>query len=257
MLLLDLNPDSFAIFFDENPDRNFREVTRAVARRALERFPVPAFLIARSNLDTDAELLLKGFEDVVDRQMNTPRIISFASPKEWERWLARNHGLQEGVWVRFFKKDSGVPSVTYDKALDEALVYGWIDGQLKPYDAKSWLRKFTPRRPKSPWSKRNIGHVRRLTKAGRMKPSGLQEVRAAKADGRWENAYDPGSTMKLPAEFLKRLARNKKAQAFFATLNKSNTYAIGWRLQTAKKPETREKRMVDILARLARGEKFH
>lgn len=189
--------------------------------------------------------------------MKNPRIIAFATPKEWERWLARNHERQEGVWVRFFKKDSGVPSVTYDKALDGALAYGWIDGQLKPCDKRSWLRKFTPRRPKSPWSKRNIEHVRRLTEAGEMKPSGLAEVRAAMADGRWENAYDPGSTMEFPADFLARLSRNKKAKAFFATLNKSNSYAIGWRLQTAKKPETREKRMAAILAMLARGEKFH
>jgi uncharacterized protein YdeI (YjbR/CyaY-like superfamily) len=186
-----------------------------------------------------------------------PEIVSFPSSKLWERWLARNHKLQEGVWLRFFKKDSGVPSVTYAEALDEALAYGWIDGQLKPYDAKSWLRKFTPRRPKSPWSKRNIEHVQRLTKAGRMKSPGLEEVRAAKGDGRWENAYDPGSTMELPADFLKRLSLNKKAKAFFSTLNKSNTYAIGWRLQTAKKPETREKRMAAILAMLAKGEKFH
>jgi len=186
-----------------------------------------------------------------------PQIVSFRSPKEWERWLARNHKLPEGIWLRFFKKDSKVASVTYVEALDEALAYGWIDGQLKPYHAKSWLRKFTPRRPKSPWSKRNIEHVQRLTKAGRMKPSGLEEVRAAKADGRWENAYDPGSTMALPADFLKRLSMNKKAKAFFETLNKSNTYAIGWRLQTAKKPETREKRMAVILAMLAKGEKLH
>jgi uncharacterized protein YdeI (YjbR/CyaY-like superfamily) len=186
-----------------------------------------------------------------------PQVFSFATPKEWENWLSRNCKRQEGLWLRFFKKDSGVKSVTYDEALDGALCYGWIDGQLKPSDAKSWLRKFTPRRAKSPWSKRNIEHVERLTKAGRMKPSGLQEVQAAKTDGRWKNAYDPGSSMKLPAEFLRRLSRNRNAKDFFATLNKANVYAIGWRLQTAKRPETREKRMKDILAMLSKGEKFH
>ena len=184
-------------------------------------------------------------------------IVACTSSKKWKRWLAKNHSRMQGVWLRFYKKASRVPSVTYDEALDEALCYGWIDGQLKPYDEKSWLRKFTPRRAKSPWSKRNIEHVHRLIKAGRMKDAGLRESEAAKADGRWKNAYDPGSTMAMPADFLKRLSRMKKAKAFFEILNKANTYAIAWRLQTAKKPETREKRMKAILAMLAKGEKFH
>jgi len=184
-------------------------------------------------------------------------ILAFPSPKDWQRWLEKNHNRLHGVWLRFYKKASGVPSVTYDEALDEALCYGWIDGQLKPYDAKSWLRKFTPRREKSPWSRRNIEHVQRLIKTGKMKDAGLREVQAAKADSRWKNAYDPGSTMTMPADFLKRLSKNKKTKAFFETLNKANTYAIAWRLQTAKKPETRDKRMKAILTMLARGEKIH
>jgi uncharacterized protein YdeI (YjbR/CyaY-like superfamily) len=189
--------------------------------------------------------------------IGSQEILAFESAREWERWLSKNHNRTEGVWLRFFKKDSAIPSVSYGEALDGALCYGWIDGQLKPYDEKSWLRKFTPRRAKSLWSKRNIDHIARLTEAGRMKPSGATEVEAAKADGRWEKAYDPGSTMELPKEFLEKLSRNKKAAAFFKTLNKANTYAIAWRLQTAKKPETREKRMKEILAMLARGEKLH
>jgi uncharacterized protein YdeI (YjbR/CyaY-like superfamily) len=184
-------------------------------------------------------------------------ILAFSSAREWQRWLAKNHSRLHGVWLRFYKKASNVPSVTYEEALDEALCYGWIDGQLKPYDEKSWLRKFTPRRERSPWSRRNIGHVHRLVKAGRMKAAGWKEVSAAKADGRWKNAYDPGSTMTMPADFLKRLFKNKEANAFFETLNKANTYAIAWRLHTAKKPETRERRMRAILAMLAKGEKFH
>ena len=184
-------------------------------------------------------------------------ILAFASSKEWEQWLACNHKLLQCVWLRFYKKDAGLPSVSYDEALDEALCYGWIDGQLKPYDKKSWLRKFTPRRPKSPWSKRNIEHVRRLIKSRSMKPAGLKEAAAAKVDGRWKNAYDPGSTMTMPVDFLKRLSRMKKAKEFFDTLNKANTYAIAWRLQTAKKHETREKRMKAILAMLAKREQFH
>jgi len=184
-------------------------------------------------------------------------IISFKSPKDWASWLAKNHAKSNGIWLRLFKKDSGVATVTYAEALGEALCYGWIDDQLEKYDEKSWLRKFTPRRPKSVWSKRNIEHVNRLTDAGKMKPSGLKEVEAAKADGRWEKAYDSPSAMQVPDDFLKELAKDKKAQAFFETLNKANTYAIAWRLQTAKKSETRAKRMKAILEMLKRGEKFH
>ena len=189
--------------------------------------------------------------------MSTDLTLAFPTSKDWERWLAANHTRSQGVWLRFFKKGAGVPSVSYDEALDEALCYGWIDGQLKACDEKSWLRKFTPRRVKSQWSKRNIGHVRRLTQAGRMKPAGRKEAGAAKADGRWSKAYDPGSTMVMPADFLTRLSKSRKARAFFGTLTRANTYAIAWRLQTARKPETREKRMKAILTMLARGEKFH
>ncbi len=184
-------------------------------------------------------------------------IISFKSPKEWASWLAKNHAKSSGLWLRLFKKDSGVVTVTYAEALDEALCYGWIDGQLDKYDDKSWLRKFTPRRPKSVWSKRNIEHVKRLIDAGKMKPAGLEEVEAAKADGRWGRAYDSPSAMQIPEDFLNALSKDKKAQAFFETLNKANTYAIAWRLQTAQKPKTRAKRVQAILAMLKRGEKLH
>lgn len=184
-------------------------------------------------------------------------ILSFKSQKDWASWLAKNHTASNGIWLRFFKKDSGVPSVTYAEALDEALCYGWIDGRLDPYDEKSWLRRFTPRRPRSPWSKRNIEHVNRLTAAGRMKPAGLQEAEAAKKDGRWDKAYDPQGAMEMPADFLQALAKDKKAKAFFESLNRANHYAIAWRLQTAKRPETRARRMQAILAMLKKGEKFH
>ena len=184
-------------------------------------------------------------------------VLTFTSSKEWKQWLAKNHDRSQGVWLRFFKKDSGVPSVRYEEALDEALCYGWIDGQLQSYDDKSWLRKFTHRRSNSPWSKRNIEHVQRLIKAGRMKSSGMKEIEEAQSDGRWKRAYDPGSTMVMPTDFLKRLSKRKKTKNNFETLNKANTYAIAWRLQTAKKPETREKRLKTILAMLAKGEKLH
>lgn len=184
-------------------------------------------------------------------------ILSFKSQKDWASWLAKQHAASNGIWLRFFKKDSGVASVTYAEALGEALCYGWIDGRLDPYDEKSWLRRFTPRRPRSPWSKRNIEHVNRLTAAGRMKPAGLKEVDAAKKDGRWEKAYDPQGAMEMPADFLQALAKNKKAKAFFESLNRANRYAIAWRLQTAKRPETRARRMQAILAMLKKGEEFH
>lgn len=183
---------------------------------------------------------------------NAP-IVSFTSAQKWEAWLKKNHAKPEGIWLRFFKKGSGKKTVLYAEALDSALCYGWIDSQLKKYDEASYLQKFTPRRSKSVWSKLNIQHVERLTKAGKMKPAGLQKVEEAKKDGRWEKAYDSAGKMTMPADFLEKLAKNKKALAFFETLNRANSYAIAWRLQTAKKPETREKRMKTILAMLTKG----
>lgn len=188
---------------------------------------------------------------------NSLKILSFPSAKKWKEWLEKNHAKSTGIWLRFFKKDSGVASVTYDEALAEALCHGWIDGLLQKYDKKSWLRKFTPRRPRSIWSKRNIGHARRLSKSGRMQPAGKKEMEAARTDGRWKNAYDSSGTMQIPADFLKELSKNKKARAFFETLNRANTYAIAWRLQTAKKPETKVRRMKAILEMLATGKKLH
>ena len=184
-------------------------------------------------------------------------ILSFLSPAEWRRWLAINHDTAKGLWLRFFKKGSGVKSIIYAEALDEALCYGWIDGQLNKYDEDSYLQKFTPRGPKSVWSKRNTEYVKRLVEEGRMKPAGLKQVEMAKADGRWEKAYDSPGKMTMPEDFLIALSKNKKAKAFFDTLNKANTYAIAWRLQTAKKPETREKRMIQILEMLSKEQKFH
>jgi uncharacterized protein YdeI (YjbR/CyaY-like superfamily) len=184
-------------------------------------------------------------------------IISFGSPAEWEHWLGHNHATSKGIWLRFYKKGSGISSVYYAEALDVALCYGWIDGQLKKYDELSYIQRFTPRRPRSLWSKRNIEHIARLTNEGRMKPAGLQQAEAAKVDGRWEVAYDSQGQMAIPDDFLNELTKNKKALAFYETLNKANQYAIAWRLQTAKRPETREKRKQEILEMLAREEKFH
>jgi uncharacterized protein YdeI (YjbR/CyaY-like superfamily) len=184
-------------------------------------------------------------------------IMAFPSAKAWEQWLGKNHADTQGVWLRFFKKASGTASVSYDEALLVALCFGWIDGQIKKHDEVSWIHKFVPRRPKSLWSKRNRTFVEQLIDAGKMSPSGLKEVEAAKSDGRWDGAYDSPSKMSVPKDFLVELAKNKKAKTFYETLNKANTYAITWRLQTAKKPETRQKRMVAILEMLAKGEKIH
>jgi uncharacterized protein YdeI (YjbR/CyaY-like superfamily) len=171
--------------------------------------------------------------------------------------MAMEHTRAPGLLLRIFRKDSGVPSVTYAEALDQALCFGWIDGQKLPFDANSWLQKLTPRRAKSGWSKINVAHVNRLIREGQMTSAGLKEVEAAKADGRWAAAYDSSATATVPPEFLKELKRNAKAKEFYATLNKANLYAITYRLQTAKRSETRIKRMKLMIDMLARGEKFH
>ena len=183
--------------------------------------------------------------------------LEFKSSGAFRKWLAVNHDKVNGIWLRFYKAKSGKSSVTYAEALDQALCYGWIDGQARPYDDDSWLQKFTPRRARSGWSKRNTLHVERLVKAGLMTPAGLKAVEAAKADGRWHAAYDSPRNAAPPEDFLKALSQDKKAKTFFETLNRANVYAIVYRLQTAKKPETRERRMRNILAMLSRGEKFH
>ena len=182
---------------------------------------------------------------------------SFKSASAFRAWLAKNHNRADGVLLRIYKKGAAVPTVTYAEALDQALCFGWIDGQKLPDDERSWLQKFTPRRPGSGWSKTNTRHAERLIKSGAMTEAGLAEIEAAKADGRWQAAYDAFGSAAVPDDFLQKLARNKKAREFFATLNKTNRYSIAYRLQTAKKPETREKRLQAIIDKLARGENFH
>jgi uncharacterized protein YdeI (YjbR/CyaY-like superfamily) len=184
-------------------------------------------------------------------------VLAFATAKAWEAWLAKHHASATGLWLRLYKKASGHPTVTYAEALDGALCYGWIDAQLKPLDAESWLRRFTPRRTQSAWSKINCRHAERLIQAQRMRPAGLARIQEAQADGRWQRAYDPPKAMAIPDDFLKALKKDPAAQAFFESLNRANHYAITYRLQTAKKPETRLRRMESILAMLAAGKKFH
>jgi uncharacterized protein YdeI (YjbR/CyaY-like superfamily) len=182
---------------------------------------------------------------------------SFVSATDFEKWLEKNHARSHGLWLRFFKKSVSKKSLRHADALDAALCYGWIDGQLKKFDEISYLHKFTARGLKSVWSKVNREHIERLEKEGRMRPGGLAAVAAAKKDGRWDKAYASPSNMEIPADFLKALAKDRKAKTFFNTLNRANRYSIAWRLQTAKKPETRQKRMDAIIAMLSRKEKFH
>jgi uncharacterized protein YdeI (YjbR/CyaY-like superfamily) len=185
------------------------------------------------------------------------KILAFSSPEKWEAWLDRNHLHSNGIWLRFYKKASGKPSVTYAEALDLALCHGWIDSQVKSYDALSYLQRFSPRRARSVWSKVNTGHVERLIQAGRMKPAGQRQIDAAKQDGRWAAAYASPREAILPEEFLKAVAKNRKAKAFLASLNRHNLYAIVHRLQTAQRPETRARRIRTFVTMLAKGEKFH
>src|SRR6266581_6946140 len=144
-------------------------------------------------------------------------IKSFKSADAFEKWLAKNHSKSRGIWLRFFKKNSGIPSIYYPGALDVALCHGWIDAQLKSFDASSYLQRFTPRRPRSGWSKRNTQHAKRLIKEGRMQPAGLAQINAAKRDGRWKVAYESPKKMKIPADFLNELQKTAKAHAFFQT----------------------------------------
>src|SRR3984885_12642119 len=184
-------------------------------------------------------------------------VLSPKSVKAWDAWLKVNHAGSNGVWLCIPKKGAAEKSPTYGEALDVALCYGWIDGQKNSHNESSWLQKFTPRRPRSGWSKKNTEHAERLIQAGKMKAAGRVEIEAAKKDGRWKAAYDSPSSATIPDDFLKALSRNKKAEAFFKSLNKTNLYSIAYRLQTAKTPETREKRVKTILAMMAKGEKFH
>ncbi|MEQ1512580.1 MAG: YdeI/OmpD-associated family protein [Lysobacteraceae bacterium] len=182
--------------------------------------------------------------------------LPFADAAAWEAWLIEN-AAAKGLWLKIAKKDSGIATVTYDQALEVALCHGWIDGQKRGFDGEYFLQRFTPRRPKGLWSKINIGKVERLIAEGRMRPAGQREVDAAKADGRWDAAYDGARNMETPPELAAALARNRKARTFFETLDKTNRYSVCWRVQTAKKPETRAKRVEALIAMLARGEKIH
>lgn len=189
--------------------------------------------------------------------MTDTSIILFRRQQDWQNWLEANHAASSGVWLRLAKKGSATQSVSYGEALEAALCYGWIDAQKKPESEHAWLQRFTPRRPKSIWSKVNREKAEALIKAGRMQPAGLEQVARAKQDGRWNAAYDSPAGAEVPDDFAAALNSNARAKAFFGTLDRANRYAILWRIQTAKKAETRARRILQFIEMLERHEKVH
>lgn len=202
---------------------------------------------------------------IIDVMVKKPRkvvaveleLMEFVDAAAFRAWLKRNHASSPGVWIQFAKKGSGVSSITRPEAVDGALRWGWIDGQGKSIDAQAWKMKFTPRRARSIWSKINRESALALIERGEMQPPGLAEVERAKADGRWDAAYDSPRTAAVPPDFAKALAAKPKAKTAFDKLNSANRYAMLWRLQTAKRAETRTKRIEQFVAMLVRGEKLY
>ncbi|HMI91098.1 MAG TPA: YdeI/OmpD-associated family protein [Polyangiales bacterium] len=183
--------------------------------------------------------------------------LPFVTQRAFAAWLTKHHASPDGLWIKMARAKSGIESISYQEALEVALCWGWIDGQSRRIDETWFVQKFTPRRARSMWSKINRERVTQLIAAGKMKPAGLAEIERAKQDGRWERAYDSPSRATPPEDLLAALAKNRKAAAFFAKLNSINRYAILHRVQTAKKPETRARRIAQFVAMLARHEKLH
>lgn len=185
------------------------------------------------------------------------KIRSFRSERAFERWLATHHGMDDELWLRIFKKGSGVPTVTFAEALDVALCWGWIDGIRKGHDEQSFLQRFTPRKAKSTWSQNNRDHVARLTKAGRMTPHGQRHVDAAKADGRWDGAYAPirsASTDSIPDDLRAAIDASPRARKTFTTLNRMNLFALAYRTNAMKTASGRARKIAELVAMLERGE---
>jgi len=187
-------------------------------------------------------------------EVDPARVRAFATPADFSGWLSDNHASETELWLQLYKKGSGVPSLTWTEAVVEALAWGWIDGIKKSNDDASWYQRFTPRKGKSVWSKINCDHVERLINEGRMQPSGLIHVEAAKADGRWDAAYSGSAAMEFPEAFLRLLATNATAQGTFDGLKKAQRYAMYHRLTTVKREETRQALMARMFDALARGE---
>ena len=184
-------------------------------------------------------------------------VVRFASRADLETWLEEHHEDSDGLWVKIAKKGAGIDTVSYAEAVEAALCYGWIDGQARGLDNRFWLQRFTPRRPRSKWSKVNRDRAEKLISEGRMKPAGLREVEKARSDGRWDAAYEPPSKATVPEDLRRELDNNREASAFFETLDGTNRYAILYRIQEAKKPETRARRIAKYVSMLAEGRKLY
>jgi uncharacterized protein YdeI (YjbR/CyaY-like superfamily) len=181
----------------------------------------------------------------------------FKSREAWAAWLERNHNQSTGLWLQIAKKGSGSRSVTYGEAVEIALCYGWIDGQKKPYDDEIWLQRFVPRSRRSIWSKINREKAEALIASGEIKPAGLAAIEQAKQSGRWDSAYDSPRGAAIPSDFQAALDASPRANAFFETLDKTNRYAVLWRIQTVKKAETRARKIGQFIEMLERREKIH
>ncbi len=184
-------------------------------------------------------------------------VVPFASRDAWAAWLEEQHATSDGLWLKLAKKGAGIDTVTYHQAVEVALCYGWIDGQVRKFDESYWLQRFTPRRTRSKWSKINRQRAIELIEKGEMKPAGLREVERARADGRWDAAYDAQSTAQVPEDLRRALEKNEAAREFFARLNSANRYAILYQIQDAKKPETRARRIAKYVAMLREGKKIY
>lgn len=183
------------------------------------------------------------------------QIKDFTTAKKLAQSLKKNHGTADELWVKVHKVKTGAPSVMWNEIVVECLCWGWIDGVKKSLGEQAYLKRITPRKPRSSWSKRNREHAERLMKEGRMEEPGMEQVKAAKKDGRWKNAYTPASEMKIPDDFLAVVEKKPKAKRCLESCNKTNRYAIAYGLTTCKKPETRERRFRKFIDMLSRGEK--
>jgi uncharacterized protein YdeI (YjbR/CyaY-like superfamily) len=183
--------------------------------------------------------------------------VPFTDQAAWRAWLAENHAASDGVWIKFAKKGSGIPTVVYAEAVEESLIHGWIDGQVKRVDDDFYMQRFTPRRAQSRWSKINRAKAEKLIAEGRMHPAGLAEVERANADGRWDRAYDSPTTATVPDDLQAALDASPAAAKLFAELDGNNRYAILHRLQNVKRPETRVRKIAEYVEMLARGETIH
>jgi uncharacterized protein YdeI (YjbR/CyaY-like superfamily) len=184
-------------------------------------------------------------------------VVSFDSAAAWESWLEARHASSPGAWLKIAKKNGGRRTITYPEALEGALCFGWIDGQKGALDDEYWLQRFSPRKPRSRWSRINTQKAAELIESGRMRPAGLAEVERAKADGRWAAAYEPQSAITVPDDLAAELAANDQAREFFATLSSVNRYAILYRIAAARQPETRARRIARYVAMLADGQTIH